>query len=224
MEKIINLLNNFFNFTNKIHDKLLNLEVDKSKKIRTYIFFIWIILAFIYTRTSYQIILSLLMITGLLFIVFNILAKIQEMLKSVRGFFETAGWAYIFLFIITGLIITNLFKENENIAAMIIIIFQPIIWIFISCCVETKVAVLCNSILVTVNGIIFSIWKFLTLFKIEEGWNKLNTGIEYEKLNLGISSFLLFTTVTLAMAAMICAIKKYLEDKKIEGNEVNNNV
>ena len=217
MKKIISilylLLNIFFIFTNKIHDKLLDLEIDKIKKIKNGLSIGCIILTVIYIRTSYQIILSFLIITGSVLIVFDILSKIEVMLKSVRGFFEVAGRVYISLFIITGLIITNLFKGNENIIAMIIIIFQPIIWIFISCCAETKVAVLCNSILATINGIILSIWNFSKLYGIEEKLNKLNIGIEYEKLNLMISAFFLFTTIILAIAAMGCAMKKYWEEK-----------
>lgn len=217
IELIYSFLNIFFLLTNKIRDKFLNLKINKIKNIQNYLLISCIIAMFIYTKFPNPLFMYIFLTIGILYIMFNILSNMQRMLESVRGFFELSGTVYVFLSVIIGLIITsNLFKTDENVKAIIMIIFLLIIWIFISCCAETKVAVLCNSILATINGIILSIWNFSKLYKIEGKWNELKTGIEYEKLNVTISAFFLFTTITLAIAAMVCVIKKYWEDKKME--------
>lgn len=218
IEFIYSFLIKFFRLTNKIRDKLLNLNKLlnlKINKIKTQIilFISCAIAMFIYIKFPNPLFMYILLIIGILFIMFNILSNIQIMLESVKGFFKVSGIVYIFLVLIIGLLVTSdLFKVNENIKAIIMIIILPVVWIFISCCTKTKVSILCNSILGTINGIIFAIWNFSKLY-IEGIWNNLKTGIEYEKFSLIISTFLLSTTITLAITAMICGIKKYWEEK-----------
>lgn len=210
------LLFSFFKLTDKIRDILLNLKLEKIEKIKKILLFIFIILIFIFLYLKKVYILPIIIIS-IPFLLLNIVSKLPKMLKSVRGFFEMSGIVYMFLFILTGLIITSkLFITDENVMAIIMIVSSIIIWIFISCCTETKVAVLCNSILATMNGIVFSIWNFSKKYGIEEKWNELKTGIEYKKLDLAISSLFLFATIILAIAAMFCAMKKYWEEKKEE--------
>ena len=218
IEFIYSFLIKFFRLTNKIRDKLLNLNKLlnlKINKIKTQIilFISCAIAMFIYIKFPNPLFMYILFIIGILFIMFNILSNIQIMLESVKGFFKVSGIVYIFLVLIIGLLVTSdLFKVNENIKAIIMIIILPVVWIFISCCTKTKVSILCNFILGTINGIIFAIWNFSKLY-IEGIWNNLKTGIEYEKFSLIISTFLLSTTITLAITAMICGIKKYWEEK-----------
>ena len=218
IEFIYSFLIKFFRLTNKIRDKLLNLNKLlnlKINKIKTQIilFISCAIAMFIYIKFPNPLFMYILLIIGILFIMFNILSNIQIMLESVKGFFKVSGIVYIFLVLIIGLLVTSdLFKVNENIKAIIMIIILPVVWIFISCCTKTKVSILCYFILGTINGIIFAIWNFSKLY-IEGIWNNLKTGIEYEKFSLIISTFLLSTTITLAITAMICGIKKYWEEK-----------
>ena len=218
IEFIYSFLIKFFRLTNKIRDKLLNLNKLlnlKINKIKTQIilFISCAIAMFIYIKFPNPLFMYILLIIGILFIMFNILSNIQIMLESVKGFFKVSGIVYIFLVLIIGLLVTSdLFKVNENIKAIIMIIILPVVWIFISCCTKTKVSILCNFILGTINGIIFAIWNFSKLY-IEGIWNNLKTGIEYEKFSLIISTFLLSTTITLAITAMTCGIKKYWEEK-----------
>lgn len=215
IEIIYILLSSFFKLTDKIRDILLNLKLEKIEKIKTILFCIFIISIFIFG--CFKTVYILPIIVSIPFLLLDIVLKLPKMLKSVRGFFEMSGIVYMFLFILTGVIITSkLFITDENVMAITMIIFSLIIWIFISCCTETKVGVLCNSILATMNGIALSIWNFSKEYGIEEKWNELKTGIAYKKLDLTISSLFLFATIILAIAAMFCAMKKYWEEKKEE--------
>lgn len=228
MKKVIEMLylmfNNFFIFTNKVHDKILNLNVEKNGKLMKGLSYSFIVSLIIVSLILYfnhiniikKISFFIVLVIAIVYSIVNILIDMKKMLTSVRGWFELFIYTYIGLFSVITFLVTkllNLFKVNENVQVIIAVILLPIIWIFISCCVETKVSVLCNTILATMNGIIYQIWSFFKLFG-EDFRAKLNINIEFEKLNLLVSSILLFTTVTLAITAMICAIKKYWEEKK----------
>ena len=144
IEFIYSFLIKFFRLTNKIRDKLLNLNKLlnlKINKIKTQIilFISCAIAMFIYIKFPNPLFMYILLIIGILFIMFNILSNIQIMLESVKGFFKVSGIVYIFLVLIIGLLVTSdLFKVNENIKAIIMIIILPVVWIFISCCTKLK--------------------------------------------------------------------------------------
>lgn len=224
MSKYLDKINNL---KKKLNDKKLDKKTSNSICKYIIIFIISIMVVYILLNLSDSIIykITILSLLGISNLIIYFMVFYKDIVTTIHGFIGHSIFINFGLFVILYMLALY-FTKKFLFAYILILIVLTIVWTILSLLCDIDVAMISNTIITFVINILLNLNSFIwTVFEVEKkdisciNLTALDGLNKYETTKL-MFDIILFSLIFIhSFGAIICAIKKYSNDKKSDNKK-----